>query len=150
MTPRAGSFARLPAEQATWVRRARRSNGIVLSGPSAGGPAHLSGRLLGVLIDAERRGVHIILLAYARGDLETAVAAVCRHVIAADEGTLQRARERWGTSQVVPVETLDARSVDRALRRLPTPASRTLLRRLHTRSMSLRRMLRRLWQSGRM
>lgn len=141
-------YVRLPEEATSWDDRARRAKGVVLSGHSAGGPEHLSGRVLEVLIAVERRGLHIVLLAHQPEDLDTPVAAVCRHVVAADEDTLQRARARWGASQVVPIETLSPRTVLGALRSIPSPASRTLVRRLHSRSMRLRRMLRRVWQAG--
>lgn len=131
------------------MRSSRRVDGVALAGPSVGGPVHLSGRLLSVLLEVERRGLHIVLLAHRSEDLDTDVAAVCRHVVAADEQILHRARERWGMSQVVPVQALDDGSVERALRRLPTPASRTLLRALHTQAMRLRRRLHSLWKAVR-
>lgn len=143
------SFVHLPAEQARWARSSRRVDGVVLAGPSAGGPAHLSGRLLTVLLEVERRGLHLVLVAHRIEDLDTDVAAVCRHVIAADEQILHRARERWGVSQVLPVQALDDGSLDRALRRLPTPASRTLLRAVHTQAMRLRRRLHSLSKAAR-
>src|SRR5699024_6649737 len=108
-----------------------------------------SGNLVDLLIAMERRGLHIVLCARERHDLDTPVAAVCRHVIAADPPTVRRARERWGVSQVVSVAALDEEAVSRALRELPVPASRTLLRRLHSRWSSVRRRLRAFRQSGR-
>ena len=149
MRSRAEVFVRFPEQGSSAGQLARRCRGVLVSGPSVGGPAQLSGDLVELLIDVERRGLHIVLLAHELQDLDTPVAAVCRHVIAADPSTVRRARERWGVSQVVPVEALDEGAVGRALRQLPVPASRTLLRRLHSGSSSLRRRLRTLRQAGR-
>lgn len=149
MRSRAEEFVRITGRGPGGEWPARRCRGVLVSGPSVGGPAQLSGDLVGLLIDVERRGLHIVFLAHELQDLETPVAAVCRHVIAAEPSTVRRAREHWGASQVVPVEALDEEAVRRALRQLPVPASRTLLRRLHRRSSSVRRRLRTLRQAGR-
>ena len=125
-----GRFHALPADLPRWADHAHRSSGVVLAGPSAGGPSELRGELLTVLVDVERRGLHLVLLAHRPEDLDTPVAAVCRHVLATDPAVLARARATWGTEQVLPVADLGHARVTRALDRLPTPASRTLARRL--------------------
>lgn len=135
---------RLPADIGQWEERARGADGVVLSGPSAGGPETLSGRLLEVLIDVERRGLHLVLVAHQPSDLDTPVAAIARHVLAADPGTLQQARARWGVSQVVALDTVTDASVVAAVHRLPTPAARTLQRRLLARSGHLRALVARI------
>ena len=127
---RPGRFHSLPADLPRWADHAHHSSGVVLAGPSAGGPGELCGELLAVLIDVERRGLHLVLLAHRPEDLDTSVAAVCRHVLATDPAVLARARAIWGADQVVPVTDLRPATVRRALYRLPTPASRTLARRL--------------------
>lgn len=140
---------RLPHESGQWDEVSGRTHAVVLHGAATGGPANLSGRLLEVLIDVERRGLHIVLVAGAPSDLDTAVAAICRHVLAADRATLSRARTKWGVNQVLAVQSLTDTRVIAAVRSLPTPASRTLRRRLHTRSVRLRRLASRIRHAGR-
>jgi len=123
-------MVRLPEECHRWPARAPRAHAVVLHGRSLDGPDRLSGALLEVLVDVEQRGLHIVLVAARSGDLDSPVAAVCRHVVSADPETLRVARSRWGAAQVIEAADVSDRSVVAATSGLPAPESRTLRRRL--------------------
>ncbi|WP_022919005.1 hypothetical protein [Ruania albidiflava] len=123
-------IVRLPEESPIWPVRAGRAHAVVLHGPSLGRPAALTGDLLEVLVDVERRGLHIVLVAVRPSDLDSSVAAICRHVLTADAQTLDLARSRWGAAQVIAVSDVGDTAVVAAVSGLPVPESRTLHRRL--------------------
>lgn len=103
---------------------------VVIPGSSLGGPAAFNDALLEKFIEIERRGLHIILLAGSREDLDTAVAELCRRVYVSDPEIQIAAEEKWGTEQVIVGKNDAGSNVKTALLRLPTPASRTIGRRV--------------------
>src|SRR5690625_5230889 len=108
-----------------------RAHTVVIPGSSLGGPATFSDELLEKFIEIERRGLHTVLVAGSREDLDTAVAELCRRVYVSDPETQIAAVEKWGTEQVIVGKNDASPNVRAALLRLPTPASRTVGRRVH-------------------
>src|SRR5690625_1987248 len=111
---------------------------LLVRGASLAGPTRLSGRTLDVLLHAERRGLHTVLVAGKEADLHTPVAAVCRFVFASEASIALQAQAMWGKEQVRLTDSLDDRSLLRHAKALPVPESRTLLRRLQVHLRDLR------------
>lgn len=112
---------------------------VLISGASSGGPERLTGELLAVLMEVERRGLHTVLLAGEREDLHTAVAAVTRYVLTDHVAVAQEAQQVWGDGNVMEIPAADRGHLAAVLRRLPVPASRTWQRILVRRLRWLRR-----------
>lgn len=117
-----------------------RTHTILVPGASAGGPRTLEGSLITMLIEIEAQGQNTMLIAHEADDLATAVATVCRYVVASDRNIIRQAELMWGSEQVVGVRDLTELSVRRACRRLATPPARTWQRRIQARSARLRRL----------
>ncbi|NEE04089.1 hypothetical protein [Phytoactinopolyspora halotolerans] len=94
---------------------------VVVPGKSAGGPEHLQGDVVDVLIECERAGAATVLLASDVDDLQTPVAAVCRYAAAARPEVVEEAVRRFGAERVYPVESVEAADAGDWLGRLPQP-----------------------------
>lgn len=116
---------------------------VLVPGRSAGGPDQLTADVVDALIVSERTGAATVLLAAARTDLDSSVAAVCRMVAGTRPDVLEEARRRFGDDrvQVLPsIDPADARAWTKELRAATGPPSsaRPGLAPLRRRIMSLR------------
>lgn len=107
----------------------RFAHALILRGVSLGGSGTITGATFEGLFQAECNGLNTALIAGATSDLHNPAAQLTRFVIAADEAVLEEAERMWGREQVIAAANLERRTVLRAVRALPTPPGRTLVRR---------------------
>ncbi|NED97149.1 hypothetical protein G1H11_17765 [Phytoactinopolyspora alkaliphila] len=99
---------------------------VVVPGSAAGGPAELVGAIVDVLIEAERAGAACVLLAGEKRDLDTAVAAVCRYVVADRPEVLEEARQLFGPDRVQQVESVAVDQIRSWIRQIPVSSAESV------------------------
>lgn len=110
----------------------RQHTPLLIPGVTQGGPAHLRGSVLDRLIDAERAGAHIVLLAADLADLEADVASICRYVVTDDAAVEREAATRFGPERVLRATSTEPADAAQWLGQLPRPESQTLRRKVRT------------------
>lgn len=104
---------------------------LLILGVSLGGPSDLAGPVLEALMAAERRGLHIVLYARESADLDPPVAQVCRRVYAVGAAIQEEVALRWGREALLAGSEDSVVGAVAAAAGVPTPKSRTLVRRLY-------------------
>lgn len=122
---------RLATSEAGPQRRGREVT-VVVPGVSQGGPQVLTGDLIERLIEAERAGVHTVLLARSTSDLEADPASVCRYVVTDEPQVASAAEALYGRERVLRAESVALADIDAWIGGLPRPESQTLRRRIRS------------------
>lgn len=103
---------------------------VVVPGVSQGGPENLGTALVERLIEAERSGVHTVVLARTVGDLDADPAKVCRYVATDEPEVAQIAAGRYGAERVLQVPSAAIGDIGDWITRLPRPEALTVKRRV--------------------